>query len=429
MRIKDLVFPLLVLAFTALAVTFLQPVFTLTVRWAVLCVAFCWVVFNGCIFKPFNSPWGAVSLVFVGWCAITAGWSEVWQLSLMKTVASLLVVATGLAAGQKWVRDHSLRSCLSFIGPLAFVSTLAAVLGRNSARGTVVSGPTVMYQGMVNGPNMFGSMLAMCAPYLIWQTYSNWGNIRSQRFWVGLSLMLLVFLVMSRSRGAMLVVVCCLGGLFWTLRPGLRLQILVLGGAAGVIAFLATPQFIDGLFLIIYKAPDSSQSVFATRVGVWEESVELAWKGGLFGGGYGVTIGDSDWTGGLTAIGYGREKGNSQLAIMEEIGLIGLGLYFLQIAIGFNSAVQCLESAQPGAPKALVGIVSGQLFGMVIQSFFEAWWTAPGSPESVYFWTLSGVAVGMATDSRLRKITIRSGNRFALIKRRELRGSVGRGID
>jgi hypothetical protein len=120
--------------------------------------------------------------------------------------------------------------------------------------------------------------------------------------------------------------------------------------------------------------------------------------GGLVGGGYGVSIGDHKvFAGGLTAIGYGREKGNTQMAIVEEVGLVGFAIY-LVIHILLLYRLQSTASSWPSGPhKQVLSLVTGVLMGMMVHSVFEAWWVAPGSPEYVYFWTMAGVAIGLTT--------------------------------
>lgn len=398
---KDLILPALIVAFTALAVTFLRPYLTLTVRWAVLAIAFVLLLVNGRIFRPVRSKFGLSAFVFGAWCVLSAVWSEVWELSAMKGCALLLIQTTCLAAGFLWVRDHILESTFHFLSPLLIVTTIAAVLGRFDAGSTVHSGPTVMYQGMVAGPNMFGSMLAMCSPLLIWQCYLNRSRRKTRLFWWGLSALLLIFLVMSRSRGATLVVLCGIGGLFWAGSPHRRLQLIILATGLVVIGFLASTELARSLTQFIYKAPDTSSGVLNTRINVWEESLDLALQGGVLGGGYGVTIGETGFVTGLTAIGYGREKGNSQLAVMEELGLIGVFLYSVVVFSGLRAMSKGMRSVIPGAPKALYGIVAGTFLGMLLQSIFEAWWVAPGSPECVYFWVIAGVGLGLSSDSRM----------------------------
>ena len=46
--------------------------------------------------------------------------------------------------------------------------------------------------------------------------------------------------------------------------------------------------------------------------------------------------------------------------------------------------------------KALTAIVMGALLGALIIGVFEAWWVAPGAPESIWFWTMVGVALGLS---------------------------------
>jgi hypothetical protein len=404
-RTKDLVLPALIVAFTALAVTFLRPYLTLTVRWAALAIAFLYLLVDGRLFRPARSTFGLNAFVFGGWCALSAIWSEVWELSALKGFAFVLVQLTCLAGGFHWVRDHKLEHTLHFLLPLLCISTLAAVLGRFDSGSSVQSGPTVMYQGMVSGPNMFGAMLAMCSPLLIWQCYLaslDRSRRKTRLFWWGISALLFVFLVMSRSRGATLVVFCGVGGLFWSGSPHRRLQLIILAIGLMLAGYLASTELARSLTQFIYKAPDASSGVLNTRINVWEESLELALKGGVLGGGYGVTIGETGFVVGLTAIGYGREKGNSQLAVMEELGLIGVFLYSLVVFSGLRSMSKGMRSAIPGAPKALSGIVAGTFLGMLLQSIFEAWWVAPGSPECVYFWVIAGVGLGLSSDTRMR---------------------------
>ena len=125
---------------------------------------------------------------------------------------------------------------------------------------------------------------------------------------------------------------------------------------------------------------------------------------GWSGGGYGVTIGDTNFKGGLTAIGYGREKGNTQLAIVEETGIIGLLIYLYLLYVLFKRLISEQSKLPRCGTKVLLGIVTGTLFGLIMQSVFEAWWVAPGAPESLYFWTLAGVAQGIASAARKNRI-------------------------
>ena len=98
---------------------------------------------------------------------------------------------------------------------------------------------------------------------------------------------------------------------------------------------------------------------------------------------------------GFTAYGYGREKGNSQLAVMEELGLIGLGLYVALLATLLSYLAHTFQRIRMRDEKVAFGIVTGAIIGMIVSSVFEAWWVAPGSPEAPFFWGLIGIALGL----------------------------------
>jgi O-antigen ligase len=121
----------------------------------------------------------------------------------------------------------------------------------------------------------------------------------------------------------------------------------------------------------------------------------MAKQGGLFGAGYGVSINGGEFSGGLTTFGYGREKGNTQLAIVEETGIVGLALYMLIVVSLVARLWKAFSAAGDRNLRALIGIVTGSIVGELVIGAFEAWWVAPGSPESIWFWAMVGVALGL----------------------------------
>jgi len=101
----------------------------------------------------------------------------------------------------------------------------------------------------------------------------------------------------------------------------------------------------------------------------------------------------------LSALSYGREKGNSQLAIVEETGLVGLGLYGILLITLFTPLISAHLREKSRDGKVILGLITGALAGLTLESVFEAWWVAPGSAESAYFWSLAGVGLGIARSS------------------------------
>ena len=74
---------------------------------------------------------------------------------------------------------------------------------------------------------------------------------------------------------------------------------------------------------------------------------------------------------------------------------MGLALYFTLILALFRRLVRGHFREEDRETKVVLGIVIGALGGLTIMSVFEAWWVAPGSPESAYFWSLAGVGLGL----------------------------------
>lgn len=401
LKLREWLLAIYVAAFSGSSITFLSPLFNTTTRWIVLALMVAYLLFNGKLTRPLRTSFGLLTLLFALWAFTTGIWSEVPQLSYLKAFALLLIAFTGLAGGEAWVRQHGPREGLKYLGPLTVVTLLAGVLGQAMGQGDDGSGPVAMYQGMSNNPNMFGSLLAMCSPFLAWQTYCSWENKRRRGLWLLLAGAGLYYLLASTSRAAILVVLCTLLGLFLVLEQRRKLRILVFAAGGIAAMLLLAPQHVDQISnRFIYKGQTTEQGITYSRAEVWRASYELAVKGGWTGGGYGVTIGDSDFEGGLTAVGYGREKGNSQFAIAEETGLIGLAIYLVSLVLLFARLIRTVVKLPRGPHRTLLGIATGTLVGMLVQSMFEAWWVAPASPESAYFWALAGVALALADAAR-----------------------------
>lgn len=401
--LKNILLPLLVLAFTALAVTFLQPIFTLKVRWVILAIVLTLTCFQGSFSMPLRTSVGTLSMASAIWCFVTVAWSEAWELSLLKSVACTLVMMTALPIGQSWVHQHRQSQTFYFLVPLALVTAFAAVFGRYSDLAYDGDQNIRLYQGMVSGPNMMGLMIAMCSPLLIWNVYRQWGRPQGRVVSLSILAIFVVFLIMTRSRSSVLLMTSVLVGLFLALHPQKRNQI-IFGGVVSIGLMFLSQTLLESVGTFIRKSNVEEASIWATRADVWKDSLELAQQGGLLGAGYGVTIGETKqrgFTWGFSATGLGREKGNSQFAILEETGVIGLVLYItlmLTLALYLKQSytrMPCTDS------RVLMGMVGGSIFGLFLHSCVEAWWVAPGSPEFLYFWVMIGVAIGLSTDPRL----------------------------
>ena len=370
-------------------------------RWIVLAVLAAYLLVTGRLLPGLRSDVGPALVIYAVWGLCTYFWSNVPQLTLMKSVAFALVSVTLLSAGQAWVRRRGVASALSYLAPVAALAMFAGVLGRGSIPAITLTGPVELYQGLTGNPNMLGSMMAMSVPYALWQAY-RFRQVRWKRWlWLGLLAALLGFLLLSVSRSAILVVLFTGLGFLLAVRLRRKFALLLFSATAALMVTVAVPTIMDTLERrYVLKGGDE---VFATRERPWEVSYEAAKQGGLFGAGYGVSIGHYDFDGSLTAVGYGREKGSAQLAVWEETGIVGLALYALLLVVLFRYLIRAFRRAKDPDSRVAMGILTGALAGGTVQTIFEAWWVAPGSPEAVWFWASAGVAIGLAREVALRE--------------------------
>lgn len=393
---SSLLFPLTILGFVGPVVLYVNQAFTTTNRWALAVLLAVVLVLNGKIGSGFRSDVGRLLLVSAAWALMTYFWSGLPDLTLMKGTAFVLVAGSLFTAGQLWVRQAGVERSLDYLLPIVGLAMLATLAGTANPQSTDQMGTIELYQGLVGNANMLGTLMAMAVPAILWRIYCSPSPI-VRRLWLILLVVAFVTLLRANSRAALLVTLVT-GMAFILSLPLRRWVTLALTGVVfGLLAVVLTPGLLETVeHRYIYKGASRAEGILVTREMVWEQSYALALQGGWIGGGYGVTIGDTSFEGGLSAVGYGREKANSQFAIMEETGIVGLVLYFLLLAALFRRLYRAFRSLLRPHERVLLALTTGMLTGLVIHMIFEAWWVAPGSSEFAYFWGLAGVAVGLS---------------------------------
>ena len=395
---RNFLFPLTALAFIALTVEYADIVFTTTTRWIFLGGMTLYLLAKRRFLFGFQSWFGIALLTYCTWCITTSSWSIVPQLSLEKAVAFFLIAASFVSAGQDWIFERSTQKALSYLIPITVIALLAGLSGHTEAAG--VAGVEAMV-GLTTNPNMAGSLICMALPVLLWNAYKYRELPNARLLWFVLLALASLQLVRTYSRASMLSAAILFIGYSLSIKlPRSSFVLATIAGAVIVVVGASTPLF-DTLYhdYVLKGAPEDS-GILYTRDAVWTTSYENAKEGGLVGIGYGATVGDTVFRGGLTAFRYGREKGNAQLAVVEETGLVGLGLYCLLLVALFTPLVSAFMREAHKDDKIILGIVTGALAGLTVMSVFEAWWVAPGSPESAYFWSLAGVGMALARKSQ-----------------------------
>lgn len=387
---------LAVVAFAALGVRYFGMVFTTSTRWAFLALLIATLIPGGNIFSGLKNGYGIILAGYFIWCLMTVAWSEVPTLSLLKSTALILTALAFLSGGIYWSTRLQAEKTFAFLAPITALALIAAVAGSGAQ---AVNANLSVYTGLASNANFFGVLIAFSVPFLIDQIYqvTRSPGYPVRKILVGGACVILVFaLWRSGSRASMLCVLLTVFVPVATVSPNKKIIVALALFLGTLGATVVLPQIQERLTQhVLFKANEEGE-VFYSRYAPWQDSYAAALQGGYYGLGYGVSAGNTNFTIGLTADAYGREKGNAQLAVWEETGLVGLALYAILLFAIFRELYRAFRAARGDDAKIKLGIIIGMVAGLTVQSVFEAWWVAPGSIESAAFWSIVGVGTGLS---------------------------------
>jgi cell division protein FtsW (lipid II flippase) len=178
-------------------------------------------------------------------------------------------------------------------------------------------------------------------------------------------------------------------------------KISVLGVFAVGLVTLTAPQVMDDLVLQFIQKGNNEEAAYYSREVLFAESLEAAGAGGAIGLGHGVSFGFSDYSFGQGSAQYGREKGNIILAMIEELGWVGLLLFVGMLLSIILSLVSAIRVATSREDRINLFIVLGTILALLVHAQFEAWLLAPGAGATPVFWAFVGVASELSR--RIRK--------------------------
>ncbi len=395
---RGTVFRITLLAFIAVGISYLNLIFTTSSRWAFLALLIVSLVPYGELFLAFRSRYSPFLLGYLLWCFATGLWSQVPLLSMLKASALAIVITAFVGAGRSWVARLQPDRAINFLLPVVGAAVFAGLFSRGHP--VYFKHQLVIYQGLAGNPNYLGVLGAAGLPLPLYKTYVAWteNQARSRQvFWAALVFFMIAVLWWSASRASILCALVIVLAFGVVVTPGRRSLIVISALVVGAMVTVAAPEAEQGVYeRVIIKSANSTDAFFSRRM-TWERTYEGAKEGGVLGLGYGVSAGFADFSFGLTSNKYGREKGNTQLAIWEESGLIGLALYLLLIATMFQEFLSSFPPPSQHKERVEYALIVGLVAGLLAQSVFEAWWTSPGSMESSMFWAAVGVASALAS--------------------------------
>lgn len=361
-----------------------------TARWFVLAVA----AFAGFVMwmREHRRTFGLFHLVAL-FCVVAAVTSAAVSAdpstSLLKAL-SLFLLFLYAATGARlaiWGRE------VQFIEGLLLTCEIAAYL---SAVAYLLIGWQIF-----GNPNSLGAIMGVAVtPLLFWAVLV--ARTPAQRYRRLIALVLSgVLLYLSLARAGLLAAAIAVAALCICLRR----QRLLVGGVFVIVVFVTTatllyPAHFD-LFVeaetskILYKGK-REQGLMGSRLTPWQETVAVIKTRPWFGSGFGTSyLGqfakprgvDFDPSLGGLSTKANREHGNSYLALLEYVGLLGilpfLVLVFLLARMVFQVCVWMRRTGNPyhcAIPFAMV-VLAG-----LVHAIFEDWLTAVGYYLCVVFW-------------------------------------------
>ena len=390
------IFPLAVFGFAAVGIRYADWVFTPATRWLPLLLLALFLLWRGRLFLAFRTPLGSAIGAWIGWVLLTALWSDAPLLSLMKGAALALAVVPLVSGGVYWAQQARPADPLSYLAPLWVLVFFASLFGLGVFR--TMNGGIPIFEGLSENANAFGALIAISLPYPLHAAYrsTNWPRAAA---WIGVAILLLALLMLTRSRSAALIALCVLLSFGFVALPR---KLLVAGALAGLTIVGAAVAFpsISGVARVLIEKGHDEDLLFSRRA-LWSRSYDYAAQGGIVGLGFGVSAESKlSFEGASNSVGYVREKGSSPLAIVEETGLIGLAIVALLLAQLFTLLIIRTRAIAARDVRLAAGLATGALAGVVLQSLLEGWWTAPGALLSIFFWSTAGVALGIVRRPR-----------------------------
>ena len=254
-------------------------------------------------------------------------------------------------------------------------------------------------------PNSLGAVMGVVlVPLLLWGVLISETKItRRRRSLVLLLSLLLLFFSYARASivaGMVSSVLLCIA-----LR---HYRLLIKGATVAALAALliytvaphqaSSSESVTSMFL--YKGQRDS-GVLGSRQSPWQKTVSVIQEHPWFGSGFGTSPVSSDenlLTGKYASnASIAREHGNSYLAILEWVGLLGVVPFFILLSFIAVKIIRVLTwMRRTGDPRHAAVPLAVVLAGGLVHALFEDWLFAVGYYLCVFFWSYAFVLFDLA---------------------------------
>jgi O-antigen ligase len=364
-------------------------------RWAVLVILAVGLILRSSMATG-SSRWHPTQFsigLFICWAAFSSTYSVNALMTILKAAAVGCLLLGSLLYGRLESQGGPESHCrildhLYWCAALVGVGCLLGVLH-------IIPSKNVHFQGPFGNPNHLGAFIALIAPAVVFRVYQSAKQAplaRAANY--ALAGLYVVVLLMSRSRAGILGTFC--GCAWWLLFASRKAFSWFVTTAilVGVILVAYSPAYVESLNRT-YVEKDS-RYILHSRGQLISDTWEAAWENPLTGVGFGTAKGYSEeWEFEFGSGTAGREKMNSVLGLMEEVGLVATAFLLYPLAwvmVASLRRLKLLQRFHPGSGEFWTIItLSACLIGGFVDSMAEAWLVAAGFFSCVMFWLVYGV--------------------------------------
>lgn len=153
--------------------------------------------------------------------------------------------------------------------------------------------------------------------------------------------------------------------------------------------------------------------LLGSRRSVWDRTVASIRRSPFLGSGFGTSAAESDDTTNLGSFSsttqVSKEHGNSYLAIVEWVGLLGVAPFLMLIAILMVCSVRVMRFLHRSPnPRLIVVPMMAVIVAGLVHATFEDWLFAPGYYLCVLYWTMAFVFVDAVSATLAAPVIARS---------------------
>ena len=391
-------------------------------------------------------------LLFGLWALATTIWSYDPMITFPRAFYFAYAAIGASTAGYLWYAYFS-KSFLSFLLPANIIIVVVSLFSliTNQPADAWTGGCGIGFKGFAPHQNVLGMMILLTIPSVLLPAFSilklkfkknyfiNFDQIQfsllSTIFYLLLLFLNIYILILTQSRGSvmsvlLMVVTFVIFTINWKIliTTGLTLVLFIAA------LFFASPEIKTSVTDYIFKTENTIGDRRSTQINA---TISAAKNGGLIGLGYGISdpkniLGDVE-----EGKRYYREKMISVLALIEEVGVIGLAFFLAVIGYvlwllfstfkiqsdaaaktrsSIHSSIHPYETVTLSLSKgiqhsafnirhSLVGLESAFMIAVLVALSFDAqiegWWLGAGSWQFFLFFSLVGNA--LATEYNIHK--------------------------